>query len=260
MADRERLSAIAHREHPIAGPLSDDHVGDLIARLTLGPRSRILDVGCGPGEWIVRVLERFPDAVADAVDPSPWAIASLRERAAARDVDDRIAPHEMTIDAFDPPSGAYDAAMCLGSTHAFGGLDPTLHALGEALRPGGVMLVGDLFWARPSTREARAALDAGPNDFPDRSAGLRLRFVRAGLEVLHVTESDQDEWDAYESSWLTLAEYADEHPDDPDALAMHEAVRTHRAAYLEGYRGVLGYGVVLASTSPEPTSRRSNVS
>ena len=41
-----------------------------------------------------------------------------------------------------------DLALCIGSTHAFGGLPGALDAILGAVRPGGCLLVGDLFWQR----------------------------------------------------------------------------------------------------------------
>jgi hypothetical protein len=50
-----------------------------------------------------------------------------------------------------------------------------------------------------------------------------------------------EEWDDYEFSWTgSLARWALDHPDDPDAKQALEASAEHRDMWL-GYRGVLGF-------------------
>ena len=62
--DRERLSHLAHETHPVACPFSDATVDDLVARLQIPRTAAVLDIGCGLGEWLVRVLEAHPHATA----------------------------------------------------------------------------------------------------------------------------------------------------------------------------------------------------
>jgi hypothetical protein len=59
-----------------------------------------------------------------------------------------------------------------------------------------------------------------------------------------VHEASLDEWDVFESGYAAgYARWlADHDPGDPEADEVRELAERQRAAYFEGYRGVLGLG------------------
>lgn len=143
--DPARYTAIGHRGMPLWHPHDPGALERLIDAAGLDRRSTALDIGCGAGEVALRLIERTGAAV-EALDPSPTAIALARAAAARRDPEGRLtlvqAPFDPSADG--PP---VDLAICIGSTHAAGGLDGLLAALRRRVRPGGCALVGDGFWA-----------------------------------------------------------------------------------------------------------------
>jgi SAM-dependent methyltransferase len=66
--DAQRTSAIAHGDHPIAAPLSDETVRRLLERAIPAGTGRVLDLGCGQGRWLARVLTGRPGLRATGVD------------------------------------------------------------------------------------------------------------------------------------------------------------------------------------------------
>ena len=66
--------------------------------------------------------------------------------------------------------------------------------------------------------------------------------VRCGFAPVGVGEADQDEWDEFESGYLAgHAQWLAEHPADyPHAREVRQRAARQRAAYLAGYRGILG--------------------
>ncbi len=69
----------------------------------------------------------------------------------------------------------------------------------------------------------------------------------------HVVSSLQ-EWDAYEWSWTgSLTRWAFEHPHDSDCNEVLRTATEHRRAWLDGYRGTLGFVTLLLA--PLPPSR-----
>ncbi|MEU8172372.1 class I SAM-dependent methyltransferase [Microbispora hainanensis] len=237
--DRQQLSAIAHRDHPIAGPVSAASLDRLLRRAALPEGARIIDLGCGAAEWSLRALELVPAARADGVDISPHAVASANEAAARRGLADRLTLHTMPAGAFtaDQP---YDLALCVGSTHAFGGLTETMEALDRFVRPGGLALVGEGFWERPPTPEVAEAI----GEYPDL-AGTVERAESKGWLTVHAHVSDLAEWDEYEWSWTgTLARWAADNP-GPDGEQALAVMREHRDMWLGGYRGSFGFVTLL---------------
>ena len=68
---RHEISHLAHRHHPVAAPLSAASVTRLLDRLDPPAGGRVLDLGCGSGQWLRELLERRADLTAVGVDLHP---------------------------------------------------------------------------------------------------------------------------------------------------------------------------------------------
>ena len=241
--DRSELSHLAHADHPIAAPLSDASVQALLLQ-TLTGRARVLDLGCGDGSWLLRALQLHPGLTATGVDLSGHGFDATRARAQAAGVADRLDLQHADARAF-VAAEPVDAVLCVGATHAFGGLEPTLADVRRHLAPDGVVLVGDGFWERPPSPVVLEALQAEPDEYGDLARTVQrvqaLGWVPVGGHV-----SSLAEWDAYEWSWTgALARWALDHPEHPDAAQAKAVADEHREQWLGGYRGSLGFVTLL---------------
>jgi SAM-dependent methyltransferase len=80
--------------------------------------------------------------------PSPSATTRSRTRRARRRVADAgvaelVEIVEADARAYPLAPEAFDAALCLGASFVWDGLDGTLAALAPAVRPGGYVVVGE---------------------------------------------------------------------------------------------------------------------
>ena len=242
--DRWTLSTLAHVDHPVAAPVGAGTVDRLLARTRPPAAARFLDVGCGPAAWSVRALQLYATARGTGIDVSRPALEAARRAADAAGVGQRLTLLERDAAAVGDDQSA-DVVLCVGASHALGGLGPALPALGRVTRPHGLLLVGEGFWARPPTPEALRALGAAPEEFRDLPG--TVDFVqRAGWTPVYGHVSTEDEWDDYEWSWTgSLARWALEHPEAPGQAAAARAAAEHREEWLRGYRGVLGFVCLL---------------
>lgn len=236
---RHEISHHAHAHHPVMAPLSDASVERLLDRL-LPARGRLLDLGCGRGEWVSRALRARGDLTAVGVDLHPGAdpadFASTFGGRARLEV----------ADASTWTDGTFDVVLAVGVSHVFGGPAGTLDAVRRHLAPGGRVLLGDGIWDVPPTNAALTALEADPDEFPDLSGLVGLAAAH-GFEVAHAHVSTLEEWDEYEWSWTgSLADWAlaDGRDVDDRAQAL-EASHAHRDAWLQGYRAVLGFATLV---------------
>jgi SAM-dependent methyltransferase len=242
--DRQKLSMIAHTAHPLAAPVSEATAVRLLRRAACPPAARLLDLGCGEAAWLLAALDAYPRASALGIDVSAPALDKARRAAEKRGLSDRLALRQVEARRF-PADPFHDLVLCVGSTHAFGGLVPTLDILRGHVRTGGIALVGEGFWARPPDEAALRGLDAAADDFTDL-AGLVDTVETAGWTPIYAHVSEDGEWDDYEWSWVgSLAQWALDNPAHPEAREALAAAREHRAGWLGGYRGTLGFACLL---------------
>lgn len=232
------------------GPLSDDRAAGMIRRLTdrVGRTAPItvLDIGCGWGEFMLRLLEAAPAATAVGIDINEDDLARGRAEAETRGLAGRARfVQESAVDTSRDPA---DIVLCLGAGHALSDDQPpestiaALHALRRLVKPGGCVLLGEGFWQRPPTAAELSAMwpDASASEFHD-VAGLVDLTVTAGFRPAWIETANHDEWEHFESAYQAdVEEWLAAHPDHPLAKETRDRVDRHRGTWLRGYRGVLG--------------------
>jgi SAM-dependent methyltransferase len=240
---RERLSAIRHGDLAFHNPLDPAVVDEVLAVARVGPGERAVDIGCGPGELLVRLAERT-GCGGLGVDLAVAQIEEARRRAAAR------APGSaLRFEAIDAGGieGEFDLAACVGSTHALGGLDDALRRLAELTRPGGHVLLGDGFWAREPSDAYLEALGGATRDELVTYAELVRAGEPHGLAAVYVRVATEADWDRYE--WTLIANgarYLAEHSDAPEADELRAWNDASRDRVLgPGGRGTMGFALVL---------------
>jgi SAM-dependent methyltransferase len=112
--------------------------------------SRVVDVHCGGGRWLIAMARRFPGSTLVGVEFEPDSVARARRNVAEAGLADRI-----TIEQGDPRSpgheGEFDLAYFQYALHQLPDAPASLRAAYAALRPGGRILVLD--WPLPSTTD-----------------------------------------------------------------------------------------------------------
>ena len=228
----------------INSPVGAARLDGLMAVLGLRPRQRVIDVGCGNGEVLVRAVERF--AVAGVgIDRDPVAVSAARATAGRRVPGADLTFHEADASAFPLGGGAFDVALCIGSAHALGGYRSALAALAQAIRPGGRVLIGELFW-RCDPAEAYLAVPGEAKADRDDHAGNARVGAGRGLTLLYAAVSSEDEWDDFEGRHWTAALKVERAGavDEPK----RERVRVWPDAYLRWGRRTLGFGLYVFQT------------
>ena len=218
-------------------PLSEAHAEMLLDRLELPGSGSILDLGCGWGELLVRAVSAARDSRVTGIGVDTYGpdLERGRSAAAGRGLEDRVTFVEASAVGWDKPA---DRVLCIGATHAWGGSVGAITALSEMVKPDGMLLLGDGFWAREPSNAATEIF--GEDVMP--LADLVRRAHSAGWQIRHLSEADQSEWDEFETTWrLGRHRWLAAHPDAPEAAKLRAELEQSLLEYLDVYRGVLGY-------------------
>lgn len=177
------------------------------------------------------------------VDPKPDEIALARER--SRALDDRIEWHARKIEEVDV-GGGFDAAICIGATHAFGppgaALEKTLEALRAYVKPGGRLLIGEGYWKQDPAESYLRGTGFSRSDLRTHDENGQAG-ERRGFRLVHQETSSLEEWDRFENAFLETAEACFQgDPDNTDARRDREHWRAWNARYYEEGRSTLGFG------------------
>jgi len=238
-----RYHEIAEAELRVLNPFTEDklrQVGEL-CRLREGMRH--LDLACGKGEMLTTWSDRY-GTTGLGVDLSEVFLAAARERAAELEVADRVTFQQGDAGAVELEPESYDIVSCIGATWIGGGLTGTIALLRPALRPGGLMLIGEPFWSEDPPEEAVRTVGAD-DDFASL-AGTLDRFQEAGMSLVELVLADGNSWDRYVGrQWWTMTEWLAANPDDPDAAEFRAGLDEDRRRYLQYLRRYFGWGVFI---------------
>jgi SAM-dependent methyltransferase len=230
--------AIAERDHHLQNPTSEEKIRLLGERLRLDSRSRVLDVASGKAGPALVLASTFGCRIV-AVEKASEFAAVARERVADAGLADLIELHQADVREFPLEREGFDAALCLGASFVWEGLEGTLSALEPAVGLGGYVVVGEPYWRRwplPPGIEQEGFVSLA------ETAG---RFAAAGLGVEAVIASSADDWDRYESlHWRAVEEWLDENPAHPDAEEFRRRNDEYRDRYLRVLRELLGWAIL----------------
>jgi SAM-dependent methyltransferase len=226
-------------------PISPARLDRLIRELCISPGHRVLDVGCGSGELLLRVAEAHRCSGL-GIDLNEGKIAEAHEAAGRR-----LAPHanvEFRVQnaaEFSAPS-SYDRGLCLGATFAFcmgpSAYERALTGLKGLVTPGGLILVGEPYWKQPPAQKYLELLGDPVGTYRDHTENV-LFAEKLGLTPLYAATSSDEEWDDFE--WAHRRRFEDRassNPTSTEALGELESSRRWRDGYLRWGRDTLGFG------------------
>ncbi|HEX5192434.1 MAG TPA: methyltransferase domain-containing protein [Solirubrobacteraceae bacterium] len=215
-------------------PLSDAHAAVLLDALGLESAARVLDLGCGWGELLCRAVERGTALTGVGVDSDATALARGRTLVATRGLGERVSLIEAGGEGW---TEAADRVICVGAGHIWDRTAAALQALAPLVAPGGRLLYGDGY-LEAGASELTAELFDELGSLHDLLAAAR----GTGWRVLHLSVSDQLEWDEFESTHRAGPEqWLLSHPDVEGADEVRAWLDMRLREYVDGYRGELGF-------------------
>jgi len=239
--------ALVERDLDLQNPMDPAAVDTLAAACGVSAGARVLDVGAGKAA-LLRRWAVLHGVRGTGLEVNPAFVAQARERARQDGVHELVAMVEGPADAFEPDPAGYDVVACLGAPFALGGFDAAVRWMRSALRPGGRLVIGDRYLARPFER---VPADAEPEiaELPDLS-GVHERLTGQGLSVTAMVGSSPSDWDRYVGAWWTAAhDWAEANPGHPERAELLAGIAADRDRYLRWERDHVGWAAWVARTA-----------
>ena len=229
---RDDFRRLAHAGLTFNAPLSEERASALVAALPISPGHHVLDLGCGWGELLLRILAAHPASTGTGVDTAKDALDRGVRAAAQRGLHERVEFVEADAATFVDLA---DIVVSVASSHVFGGPAGALDWLRQSVTPGGRVLYGDGFWAAEPSSAALETIGELPG-----LDDVRAAAQAAGFRIERDEVSTLAEWDAFETAWRARLEALA----DPETVAF---AAKRRREYEDGYRGAIGFSwLVLA--------------
>lgn len=229
-----------HQKLTFHSPLSEERAQRLTRNLAARHPLTVLDLGCGWGELLLRIVEATPGATGVGRDTFAPDIVRAQAEADRRGLADRVTFTEGP--AADHQDTA-DLVICSGAHQAFGTIPEALAALRKLVNPGGRLLFADGFWERTPTDAdlARMWPDTAIDVFPHLPDLVDMALA-AGFRPLRIETSTPAEWEEFESGIGEAAEeWLLDNGNHPEADAVRTKLDQNRAFWLRGHRDFLGY-------------------
>jgi SAM-dependent methyltransferase len=243
--DSWKFYDIIHRHHKVMNPVNEDRLDRLYDLLELKQGARVIDIGCGKGEMLIRLAERY-HIKGVGVDKSPYCIREAAESKRKRAPQADLKFLEMDGAQYKPENGEpSDFAMCIGATWIYGGYRNTIKALAGMTKPSGFAMVGEPFWRKTPSQEYVKSQRLTPDAFNTHRGNVATGGSE-GLQPVYTLVSGEDDWDMYEGlHWYAAAEYAITNSEDPDLEELQARVSSERESYLRWGRETLGWAIYL---------------
>jgi SAM-dependent methyltransferase len=241
---RKKFSETAHRSHLFCSPMSEGKTDLLLSHLELGSGDRVVDIGCGKGELLIRIVEQF-GIEGVGVDRSAAYLGIARERARTAGMAGRTSFFEQDAATYNPCSGSFAAGLCIGGGAAFGFFADVAKRMSCLIREGGVLLIGECYWKQAPAAEYLQFLGVESRVYSSHEGNLEMAR-QLQLMPIWSAVSCNEEWDTYEELYRSnIEDYVIQNPADPDGPAMIERVRIWNRMYQEHGRSTLGFGFYL---------------
>ncbi len=248
MANPAKFSSIAHRFLTFGSPVSEATIEGLIPFLPLNEQSTVLDIGCGNGEILLRIVEAYK-CRGIGVDSNVEILEEASKEAQERSVSDlvRFIPEAIYDIEFDQQ---FDLCMCIGASHCCGKFEDSLRFMQTLLTDSGMILSGEGFWRRPPNQ---GYLDSfgGKREELHSFYGNVEQADSLGLSTVWSAVTTDETWDEYEGKYrLAMAQFLAANPSFEKREDFHKRSKSWYDAYLAWGRSTMGFSLYLFQANP----------
>ena len=245
--DPFKFTTIAHHDRVLLGPVSEPRVDELLAHVHVpsAPQPpRVLDIGCGKGEMLLRAMERL-NGSGVGVDPNPSFIAAARARAHRRVPQGSLTLLQSPLEKAALPPGQFTLLICTGACHAFGDYVTALRESQRYVLPNGWAIFGQSYWKQTPEPEYLAVF-GGSEDEMSSLEETKQHAKDAAWNIVATSESSPEDWDDYELAYSgAMTRWLQSRPNDDDVLAFRDRIEKWQDAYQRWGKHTMGFTLLL---------------
>lgn len=240
-----KFSTIAHKNHVFCSPLNSDNLNKLIDILPLDENSKVIDIGCGKGEILLRLIEKFK-LKAIGVDLCKEWLEIARENEAKRINSNKLELIELDINNYTYEPNSCDLVICNTAIHSFGTYEKALEELKKFAKPNSLLFIGHPYWKKEPNTEYLEFFGSPLDCYHSHFENVEVAEKDYDLNLLYSFTASDNDWDYYEGLYkFTMEQYIFENPNAPDSEKFKERIRTWHKFYLKYGRDTLGLGFYL---------------
>jgi SAM-dependent methyltransferase len=234
---------ITHKKHKVCNPMSIDKLDGLFSLLNLKPGSKVLDIACGKGEILIRLVELF-DICGTGVDISPYFLKDCKEKKGERIPNSNVKLLEMDGAKYRSENNElFDLTLCIGASWIYNGFIGTINALKEMTKPGGIIIIGEPHWLKEPDDEYLEMSGLKKEEFNSHYKNIDVG-EKEGLTCIYTLVSNHDDWDHYETlQWWSVNEYVINNPGAPDNSELLNKINKAKTEYLLYGRDTVGWAI-----------------
>lgn len=239
--DRFDLYNIAERYLEILNPSTPEKILTIGEVLGVSRDSRVIDFGCGFGELLALWAERFGIS-GIGIDIRPYACERAESKMKKQGLSRRIKIVCANAADYSFEKNGFDAALCIGATFIWGGYRQTIQAMKEAVRPGGKLAIGEVYWLKGNVPQEYLNTTAPAGTMYEHEL---LKVTREeGFDMEYIVRSSHDDWDRYEAgNWRGLLRWIDENPNHPERQEVIDHLHRIQEEYLRYQKEYIGWAM-----------------
>ncbi|MCL5071350.1 MAG: class I SAM-dependent methyltransferase [Actinobacteria bacterium] len=234
---------ITHKKHVVLNPMSIDKLDGLFSLLNFKPGSKVLDIACGKGEFLIRLVELF-NISGIGVDISPYFLKDCKEKKNERIPSSDIKFLEINGAKYSPKiNELFDLTMCIGASFIYDGFIGTINALKKMTKPNGMIILGEPYWLKEPDEEYLKMSGIKKEEYNSHYGNIDIG-EKEGLKCIYTLVSNHDDWDHYETlQWWSAYDYIAVNPDDPDNSELSSEIEKAKMQYLLYGRDTFGWAI-----------------
>jgi len=237
---QEQIFFEIHRDNPREGPGNFESTRKAYTALRgLPDKSRILDIGCGPGKQTLD-LARISSAEVYAIDNHEIYINKLKQIVREKNLGNRILPFVADMSSLDFEEGYFDIIWAEGSIYIIG-FERGLRLWKPLLKPRGYLAATEISWLKNNPPpEVRQFWENGYPAMKTTEGNLAI-IRKAGYELIeHFTLPESAWWDYYHPIEEKITQMKTKYKHDPTALKVLEGEKQEIELY-QKYSEYYGY-------------------